>query len=213
MFFKTVLAFLATMALAGGAVFFGTQALEPGGQLNRSPDAPIPAVSGQAPLAEGGNVHSNAPAASNKNQVEEILGKIARRMPKDGDKTLEAGAAAVRGFKLPGSGPDIIELAMQQANLIETDELREQAYLDVVSYATQRKDYSRAAIALNKVRQPELRDSGRAIIAISMARHGRENDAFLMIEEVETSALRDIMRLQVIEAMIAPERLPSEVLK
>jgi hypothetical protein len=57
-------------------------------------------------------------------------------------------------------------------------------------------------MALEALDQPELRDTARSKMAVKYARLGQRDDAFALIEEVEIDALRDFMRLQVIEALV-----------
>ena len=102
-----------------------------------------------------------------------------------------------------------VKVVMEQAKKIEMPELRDRAYLDLVSYALKHGDYDVARQALNKVEQVELRDTARNRIAISYAQDGNAAKAFGILDELEVDALRDVMRLQVIEAMIAPEEVPQ----
>jgi len=108
---------------------------------------------------------------------------------------------------------NLIKTVYEQADTIQTPELRDQAYLDVVTYAIRHKLYGAANKAITKIDQVPFRDTARARIAISLAKGGNIQDAFTLIDKVETEELRDIMRLQVIEAMIVPERLPSELVQ
>lgn len=98
--------------------------------------------------------------------------------------------------------------AMNQVENIETPELKDRAYMAIVDYAVMHKYYGRAKQALGKIRQTELRDTARSRVAIALAKAGKSDAAFEMVEAVEVEELRDVIRLQTIEAMIVPERLP-----
>jgi len=104
-----------------------------------------------------------------------------------------------------------VNIVMEQAEKIEMPELRDRAYLDLVSYGLDHGNYKVASKALTKIEQVELRDTARNRIAVAYAKDGNAEDAFGILEDIEVDALRDVMRLQVIEAMIAPEALPEDM--
>lgn len=104
-----------------------------------------------------------------------------------------------------------VKVVMEQAEKIEMPELRDRAYLDLVSYGLDHGDYSVATKALKKIEQVELRDTARNRIAVTYAKEGNAEEAFGILDDLEVDALRDVMRLQVIEAMIAPEELPQDM--
>jgi len=97
------------------------------------------------------------------------------------------------------------KLIFEQAEKITLPELRDRAYLDLVSYAIDNHDKAAAKMALSKIQQVELRDTARNRIAIAYAKAGKAEKAFAILEDIEVDALRDVMRLQVIEALIVPE--------
>jgi len=104
-----------------------------------------------------------------------------------------------------------VKIVMEQAEKIEMSELRDRAYLDLVSYGIDHGNYDVAAKALTKIEQVELRDTARNRMAVAYAKEGNAEDAFGILEDIEVDALRDVMRLQVIEAMIAPDELPEDM--
>ena len=104
-----------------------------------------------------------------------------------------------------------VKIVMTQAAKIEMPELRDRAYLDIVSYGLEYSDYEVASRAMKEIEQVELRDTARNRIAIAHAKDGDAEDAFKILDDLEVDALRDVMRLQVIEAMIAPEQLPQDM--
>ena len=97
------------------------------------------------------------------------------------------------------------QLIMEQAEKISMPELRDRAYLDLVSYALDNGDKATAKMALSKIEQVELRDTARNRMAVAFAKAGHAKKAFAILEDLEVDALRDVMRLQVIEALIVPE--------
>lgn len=106
---------------------------------------------------------------------------------------------------------DTVKIVMAQAARIEMPELRDRAYLDIVSYGLDHGDYDVAARAMKEIEQVELRDTARNRMAVAYAKHGNAEEAFAILDSLEVDALRDVMRLQVIEAMIAPDQLPEDM--
>ena len=102
------------------------------------------------------------------------------------------------------------ELILEQAEKISMPELRDRAYLDLVSYALEHEDKAAAKLALSKIEQVELRDTARNRMAVAFAKAGKAKKAFAILDELEVDALRDVMRLQVIEALILPENTQLE---
>jgi hypothetical protein len=104
---------------------------------------------------------------------------------------------------------DKINTVLYQAEFIQQAELRDRAYLDVVDFALASDLFSSAKEATQKIEQIELRDTARSRIGVAYALKGDSDAAFAQINAVEVDELRDVMRLQVIEALISPERLPA----
>ncbi len=100
-------------------------------------------------------------------------------------------------------------VASRQSKLIEQPELKDQAVIDMIDFALANGLFREAESAVKGINQAELRDTARSRIANTYALQGRSKDAFRMIEKVEVEALRDVMRLQAIQALIVPERLPQ----
>ena len=107
------------------------------------------------------------------------------------------------------SSEDVIAMVMAQTEMIGKQELKDQAYLDIVDYAARHRDYDTALTVLGNIKQIELRDTARARTAIAIAKDGDAARAFSIIDAVEIEQLRDVMRLQVIEALIVPAHMPQ----
>ena len=139
--------------------------------------------------------------------------KPAKAMAKPDRTHKERGHKKARmknGHCSPAQVSATVELITQQALKIELPELRDRAYLDLVSFALKHKDYASARTAIDRIDQVELRDTARNRMAIAYARHGQAEAAFELLEELEVEALSDVIRLQVIESIISPESLPRE---
>ncbi len=104
-----------------------------------------------------------------------------------------------------------VNIVMAEAAKIEMPELRDRAYLDIVSYGLEHGDYKVASRAMTEIEQVELRDTARNRMAVAHAKDGNAQEAFGILDSLEVDALRDVMRLQVIEAMIAPDQLPEDM--
>jgi len=111
----------------------------------------------------------------------------------------------------PEPPTNLIDRVMAETLKISVPDLRDRAYLDIVSYALKTEDFVAANTALQKIEQVELRDTARNRMAITHALNNDADSAFAIIEDLEVDALRDVIRLQVIEALIAPELLPQEM--
>jgi len=98
-----------------------------------------------------------------------------------------------------------IRVVFKEAENIEQPDLKDRAYLDLADYATSKGLFEEAERAALKIGQVELRDTARSRIAMGLARYGYSDEAFALIEQVEVEELRDVMRLQVIEALLGTD--------
>lgn len=103
----------------------------------------------------------------------------------------------------------VFETALTETKDIGIVELRDRAYLSLIDFTIRKKDFERSKAVISEISQPELRDTARSNIAVGLARLGKRDAAFDVLEDVETSALADVLRLQVIEAMTAPSQSPG----
>lgn len=110
----------------------------------------------------------------------------------------------------PASRDRILSVAFEEAGRITKPELRDQAYFGILEYALRQENFVEAEQALAKIEQVDMSYTAKSRIAVAFAQKGLSSMAFKTINSVEEPELRDFMRLQVIEAMIAPERLPSQ---
>lgn len=190
MIIKTGFAILITTLFAGGAVYYGTQATE--NNLNKDSTA---------------DISLNALRAV---QSPDSKSESAQGMPTPATPS-ESAAPQPKERLSTADASDMIIMVMEQTEKISSSELKDQAYLDVVDFAIAQKFYQVANKAMLKIEQVELRDTARSHIAIALARRGRAQEAFEIINEVEIKALQDVMRLQVIEAMMLPQRPPLQM--
>jgi len=103
----------------------------------------------------------------------------------------------------------LLSTVMREAAQIKKPELRDQAYFEITEYALSEGRFDSARMAHDMITQDELSYTAKSRIAVAFAQNGQPTKAFKVIEEVNEAELRDFMRLQVIEALIAPERLPA----
>jgi hypothetical protein len=104
---------------------------------------------------------------------------------------------------------DVYKTILKQTEVLDIIELRDRAYLSLIDYIVRNDGYDKAPAVINKISQPELRDTARSNVAVGYARKGDRRKAFSILDEVETAALEDVLRLQVIEAMTTPEETKS----
>ncbi|PHR93348.1 MAG: hypothetical protein COA69_05270 [Robiginitomaculum sp.] len=100
---------------------------------------------------------------------------------------------------------NMINVLLEQAQRINSPELQDQAYIDIVNYALDHQVFDAAGTAMKNIRQIELRDTARGQMAVSMVRAGKTAQAFEIIDQVEIDGLRDVLRLQAIEAIVLPQ--------
>ncbi|WP_371397762.1 hypothetical protein [Fretibacter rubidus] len=103
----------------------------------------------------------------------------------------------------------VLAVAFEEAGRISKPELRDQAYFGILEYALRQDNFVEAEKALAEISQVDMNYTAKSRIAVAFAQKGLSGMAFKTINTVDEPELRDFMRLQVIEAMIAPERLPS----
>ncbi len=104
----------------------------------------------------------------------------------------------------------LISTVMREAAEIKRSELRDQAYFEITEYALSEGRFESARLAHDMIEQEELSYTAKSRIAVAYAQKGQPTKAFKTIAEVDEAELRDFMRLQVIEALIAPSKLPAE---
>jgi len=104
---------------------------------------------------------------------------------------------------------ELVTTVMREAAEINKSELRDQAYFEIVEYALSQGDFASAEMALSDIEQVEMAYTAKSRMAVSFAQKGMSGMAFKLIDSVDEVELRDFMRLQVIEAMIAPQKLPA----
>jgi hypothetical protein len=103
----------------------------------------------------------------------------------------------------------LLATVMSEAAEINKSELRDQAYFEITEYALSEGRFDSARLAHDMIEQDELSYTAKSRIAVAYAQSGKPTKAFKVISEVNEPELRDFMRLQVIEALVAPERLPQ----
>ncbi len=103
----------------------------------------------------------------------------------------------------------LLSTVMSEAAEINKSELRDQAYFEITEYALSEGRFDSARLAHDMIEQDELSYTAKSRIAVAYAQSGKPTKAFKVISEVNEPELRDFMRLQVIEALVAPQRLPE----
>lgn len=99
---------------------------------------------------------------------------------------------------------EVYDTVLDQTDTIEIVELKDRAYLSLIDYTIRNRAFDKSKAVVQMISQPELRDTARSNIAVGYARLGERDNAFDVLQDVEIDALSDVLRLQVIEAMTAP---------
>lgn len=99
---------------------------------------------------------------------------------------------------------ETIARVREEISKIEAQELREQAYFSLVDYALRNKKYAVAENTIENIDTVAMKETARINLAVTLAKNGAADAAFDIIDAIEAEEYRDILRLQVIEAMIAP---------
>ena len=95
-----------------------------------------------------------------------------------------------------------IQTAMREIAKISAPTISEQAYFSLVNYALSHARFSDAQTAMNQIGTVEMRETARINMAVALARNGQSQRAFDMVESIEAPEYRDILRLQVVEALL-----------
>ena len=200
MFIKTVIAFVVTAGFAGGVVYYGIG-------TPQSAVKPQPTTNPQA-----ANTTQPVKTEAETKSVVAVIKPTPEPISEPAMETISEPISEPPAEPTTGLA-QIMPMLMLQAEKINTVEIKDQAYLDVVSFSVSQRQYKFADGAMLKISQTELRDTARSQIAIALAMDNRAVEAFDVIDTVEIDALRDVMRLQVIEALIVPEQLPAGLLR
>jgi len=106
----------------------------------------------------------------------------------------------------------IMSIVLREAADIKSDDLKDQAHMDIIGYALRENKYDAAKDVIALINQPELRETARSRVAVSYAKDGQAEEAFDMIDTVEMVDFADVMRLQVIEALTHSDHM-SNIMK
>ena len=100
---------------------------------------------------------------------------------------------------------DYTPILAESKKLLVTD-MRNQAYLEIVDHAVDHGDMMQAADIVEELSTPELRDTARARIGTGLARRGKTEAAFAVLEELEIDELSAPIRLEIITALMATKQ-------
>lgn len=220
MFLKSVVAAIIIMALTGGFIYWGTSPLAETSQradISRPEAAVSDIAAPEVSADERVEVREAAPEKTKNGWVNLNLRNDAqindneaapsnkKRVKKSVNETVEAGEAAETPAvksQLPAElqAQNILTQGLSEAKKITQPDLKDQAYLRLVDYAVAKKLFGKANGVVSSLSSPELRDTARSRIANGLARNGQSKQAFKLLDSVEVEPLKDVLRLQVIEA-------------
>jgi len=98
------------------------------------------------------------------------------------------------------------DVVLAEAKKLLLVDMRNQAVLEIVDYAVDNKDIAEAADLVQELSTPELRDTARARIGAGLARSGKTEAAFAVIDELEIDELAAPIRLEIITALMATKQ-------
>jgi hypothetical protein len=203
MIVKTVLAFIVTASLAGGVVYYGTQSIE-----DTTDDV------------AGNDAATEQNITAIQNQLSASLNEIEPAASDDiGDETGdEAGAFSATTETTTTITTtetitddrieqlDAFEFSVDQAELLTDVQLKDQAYLNIITYALEREMYGEVDQLLGKIQQAGMRDVARGQIAATLTKHGYVNEALEFIDTAEIEKSRDQIRSQIISSLLAADQ-------
>jgi len=130
--------------------------------------------------------------------LEDLKGSNAKiRILRRGDKHKEKGAhkSALKAIDY--------DAVLAEANKLQVIDMRNEAILEIVDYAIDRRDIGNAADIVDELSSPELRDTARARIGVGLATGGDMEAAFAVLDEIEIDELSAPIRLEIIAALMA----------
>ena len=95
------------------------------------------------------------------------------------------------------------DAVLLEANKLQVIDMRNEAVLEIVDYAVDRRDFAKAADIVAELSSPELRDTARARIGVGLALNGDMEAGFAVLEEIEIDELTAPIRLEIIAALMA----------
>ena len=116
----------------------------------------------------------------------------------DGESTPHGDAAS-------NTPTDYAPILVEAKKLLVTD-MRNQAFLEIIDHAVDQGDVAQAADIVEELSTPELRDTARARIGTGLARRGKRDAAFAVLDEIEIDELSAPIRLEIITALMATKQ-------
>lgn len=95
------------------------------------------------------------------------------------------------------------DLILAEAKKLMVTDMRNQAVLEIVDYAIDNGDIVQAADLVDELSTPEIRDTARARIGTGLARNGKPDAAFAVLDALEIDELAAPIRLEIITALMA----------
>lgn len=98
------------------------------------------------------------------------------------------------------------DAVLEEARKLLIPDMRDQAVLEIVDFAVDNLDMAEAADLVQEISTPELRDTARARIGAGLARCGKPEAAFAIIDELELDELAAPIRLEIITVLMATQQ-------
>ena len=125
-----------------------------------------------------------------------------RVIKKTGSKGTQSKKMMSRSSAFDSSNFDY-DMVLAEAKKLLVVDMRDRAVLEIVDFAVDNLDMAEAADLVPEISTPELRDTARARIGAGLARCGKPEAAFAIIDELEIDELAAPIRLEIITALMA----------
>lgn len=142
---------------------------------------------------EGDNVDSQLKV---ERQVEAEMPRFEADLSRQADADLN--------MDKPSDKTGVFDVVFHEIQAFDAPELKDQAYFFLVTKALDERAYAVARKAINLIKTPEMKETARINLAVTYGRDGDFDTAFALVNDVEQGEYRDILRLQVIEALMGP---------
>lgn len=155
-------------------------------------------------VIDGDDLESSDMRRRSDQMFEDLLGNLRESADRDvvlDGKMLEGKNIPedMRVFEKPKP-----EALLDAVDAIESEGLKDQALYSITLYALRHDRFEEADAAVKRIAADDLRGTAISRVAIRLAETGKVDAALEAIEAIEDEELRDIVRVQMIEAVTRP---------
>lgn len=215
--FKAIILTLLGALATGGVVFFAMnpeareEVIEKVSATEVAPKTLASSDEAKPDEAEPSESQSVIDRMVKKGEAEEPVTDAPRTEPKTSTDTGPRFGNAPKADTKSRPEPNMLmeastQRVLEQAERISDPQLRQQAYLNVVDYALKQGDFDGANALTGKFDTVDYKFTALSRIAMRYAQLGYDEKAFELIDTIDDPEFADILRMQVIETLAAPEK-------